>query len=185
MYQDAMFYDMIFGASDGLSEELNTLEKETIRDVEDILDKPVQISSYIPSLPKVVIELISLLERDDHDFSKISEVIGRDVELTVKVVKVANSPYYLRSLASIQSLEHAVRSIGTAMASAIATTALMENTLRVPAIYFKWFGEVIWKHSLECAMGMEEGLELLGEHGLSKELAQELFALMESVNASF
>ena len=150
-----MFYDMIFGVSDESSNELNALEIKVIDGVEEILENPIQISSYIPSLPKIVTELIGLIGSDNHDFSKIGEVISRDVELTIEVVKMANSPFYSTSREPIKSLEQAVRSLGIKRIAAIATTALTENLLRVSAIYFKWFGEIIWTHSLECAMGCQ------------------------------
>ena len=50
--------------------------------------------STLPTLPSVAIKVLQLCQEDDLSFTKISDIISNDPALTVKVLKMVNSPVY-------------------------------------------------------------------------------------------
>lgn len=58
------------------------------------LDKVLQRVGDLPAMPEVVAEAVDLMSRTDTDMSEVATTIARDPALTVKLLKVANSPYY-------------------------------------------------------------------------------------------
>ncbi len=81
----------------------------------------------IPSQPKVMQDINLEFNKEDIDFGKIGELIRRDVSLSAKIVKVANSPLFRRRK-SIESIDHALLILGriqfqqTILASALRQT---------------------------------------------------------------
>jgi HD-like signal output (HDOD) protein len=58
------------------------------------LDRVISRIGDLPALPSVVSEALSITEDPSSAMSQISETIQRDPDLTAKILKVSNSPYY-------------------------------------------------------------------------------------------
>ncbi|HDD44458.1 MAG TPA: HDOD domain-containing protein [Candidatus Desulfofervidus auxilii] len=110
------------------------ISKEALK--EKVLEK-------LPTLPKVVQEAWKLMERPNVSPELISEVIGKDITLTAKILRLINSPFY-GFPNRIGSLKHAIILLGF-------------NTIRGLLISSVLFGEItpplmrIWEHACECA----------------------------------
>ncbi len=50
--------------------------------------------STLPTLPSVAVQVLQLCQEEDLNFNRISEAIGKDPALSVKVLKMVNSPLY-------------------------------------------------------------------------------------------
>jgi HD-like signal output (HDOD) protein len=48
----------------------------------------------LPTIPKVVLEVIEMLRNHTGDMARLTEIVGKDQGLTTKVLAVANSPLY-------------------------------------------------------------------------------------------
>ncbi|MCO7223665.1 HDOD domain-containing protein [Pleionea sp. CnH1-48] len=147
------FYDVLFGKSN--TEALNPTEKAINEQVGLTVWGKERIGQYIKPLPKVLCDLIAKLGEEDITFEDISKVIEKEPSLAGRVVSVANSSYYNRNNQEINSLSDAVSLLGIQGISNIAMTALAEDTIKIEPMYFKAFGDIIWKHSIETAMVSE------------------------------
>ncbi|MET0981916.1 MAG: HDOD domain-containing protein [Telluria sp.] len=58
------------------------------------LAQVIKATRDLPSLPSVVLELISTLERSDVDIATLANKISRDQALTAKTLRLANSSFY-------------------------------------------------------------------------------------------
>ena len=75
------------------------------------LDTLLANSDRLPSLPKVLQELLIAFDKPDADVAQIASLIGSDPSLAAKVLKVANSAFFKRAR-SVSSLKEAVLFMG-------------------------------------------------------------------------
>jgi len=145
------FYDLVFGEDNDESIELSVIEQQICDQLQIILDTPKTLSSYIPALPKSMHQLMGILQEENTDFDSLAKVVSQDIKLSVEVIRVANNPLFRRTEHKLESLTQAIQIIGIDNVGLIATSVMMKSVLHVKPVYFKWFGELIWKHSLQCA----------------------------------
>ena len=148
---ETAFYDLVFGEDNDETIELSAIEQQVCGQLQIILDTPKTLSSYIPALPRSMHQLMGVLQEENTDFDSLAKVVSQDIKLTIEVIRVANNPLYRRTEHKLESLTQAIQIIGLDNVGLIATSVMMKNVLQVKPIYFKWFGELIWKHSLQCA----------------------------------
>lgn len=61
----------------------------------DTLDIHKQLATAkLPSLPQVLLELMSLCDKDDVGMAEIGAVVSKDAGVATRIVGIANSPYY-------------------------------------------------------------------------------------------
>jgi len=102
-----------------------------------------RILKKLPTFPKIIQEAWELMQKPNVSPEAISEVIGKDIALTAKVLRLVNSPFY-GFPNRIASLKHAIVLLGL-------------NTIRGLLISTVVFGEItpalmqIWEHACECA----------------------------------
>jgi len=65
----------------------------------------------MPMLPKVVQEVMQLLNADDGDVKKLVDKINHDQVLSVKILRISNSAYFGRS-GKVSTIEKATSLIG-------------------------------------------------------------------------
>jgi len=148
---ETAFYDLVFGEDNDETIELSAIEQQVCGQLQIILDTPKTLSSYIPALPRSMHQLMGVLQEENTDFDSLAKVVSQDIKLTIEVIRVANNPLYRRTEHKLESLTQAIQIIGLDNVGLIATSVMMKNVLQVKPIYFKWFGELIWNHSLQCA----------------------------------
>jgi len=145
------FYDLIFGIENDETTELSDIEQQVCDQLQKILESQDSLSSYIPALPKTIHQLMGILQEENTNFDQLANVISQDIKLAVEVIRVANNPLYRRAETKLDSLTQAIQVIGLDNIGLIATSVMMKGVLQVKSIYFKWFGELIWNHSLQTA----------------------------------
>ncbi|MFP4368565.1 MAG: HDOD domain-containing protein [Candidatus Kapaibacterium sp.] len=75
-----------------------------------IIESLVQTQEFA-TLPPVATKVLNMLENDDLDVRDIAEVIEKDASLTLKLLRVANSPLYA-TRGEITSIQQAIMNLG-------------------------------------------------------------------------
>ena len=109
----------------------------------------------IPALPDAMVELLGIANDPTVSFTKLSSVIGRDQALTLRMLAVANSPYYGCSR-RIDSVRGAVAVLGTRQVQNIASAMAL-----APA-FESDHGPRLWQHGLTTAVWTKHVVRALG-----------------------
>ncbi|RMG57813.1 MAG: HDOD domain-containing protein [Deltaproteobacteria bacterium] len=106
----------------------------------------------LPSLPESLLEINRALEDERISIKEVCDIIERDVGLTTRVLRVANSSFYGLS-GRVDTVPRALTLLGLATVKNIAVTSGIREIFRqkVPGID----PEFLWHHSLATAITME------------------------------
>lgn len=104
----------------------------------------------LPTLPEVAIQIRNEAKNPDVSASRLSKVIGQDVGLSARIIKVANSPL-MRGSKTIEDLQMAISRVGVAYAGNLATGIAMQQMYQgsSPTVDVKM--REIWTRSTEVA----------------------------------
>lgn len=105
-------------------------------------------ATELPTIPKVVSELIASFNRDDTGVDEIARLIGSDPVIAAKVMRLANSAFYRRP-GSCGSVQDAVMYIGLNPIRTIVLGAGVMGTLRFPSHFPR---EMFWRYSVHTAV---------------------------------
>ncbi len=96
----------------------------------------------IPSQPKVMQDINLEFIKKNVDFGRIGELISRDVGLSAKILKVANSPLFAHS-SPIDSIDHALMMLGAKQFKQTILASALRQAIegKVPA------SEEFWHHT--------------------------------------
>jgi HD-like signal output (HDOD) protein len=111
------------------------------------LDALIAQAKALPSIPKVVSEVISELDSVDPDARRIAESISTDPGLTARMLKLANSSLFglTREIGSVQE---AVTILGfNHVRTLVTAVALGDSFKSVPGVNLEQF----WRYSLNTA----------------------------------
>jgi putative nucleotidyltransferase with HDIG domain len=114
------------------------------------LDQVVRRVRDLPSLPSIVLDLISSFERADVDVTTLAEKISRDQALSAKTLRLANSSFYGLP-AKVKTVKQAIVVLGfdSARALAVASSVMDSfgagNSQQIDATSF-------WRHSIATAL---------------------------------
>lgn len=85
----------------------------------------------LPPLSQVGLEISRLGERDDLSASQLARLISKDAALAVKVLRIANSPFYgLRT--QVKTLDHAIMVLGQVNIASICAAFTLLGALKMP-----------------------------------------------------
>jgi len=102
------------------------------------------------SLPGVCIKINEMVDDDSCSASDIGKVIASDVNLSVRLLKIANSSFY-GFPSKIETIPRAITVIGdTELRALVLATAAIEAFDNIPLDSASMNG--FWKHSLQCAI---------------------------------
>ena len=131
------------------------------------LDKVVARIGDLPSIPKVVAQVMELTSKSGVSVSEVSALIEQDMGLTAKLLKVSNSSYYgMRQV--IGTLKLALVILGIKEVRNIVVGISVMDTLNDAATEFLLDREGLWEHSALVAsfskkLGTHLELNLQGE----------------------
>lgn len=128
------------------------------------IDNFIQGASRLPVMPKATVRLLELLEFPDCTTQEIAEVIETEPALAVRLLKLANSPFYGQR--------------GRIASVAKAVIVLGAKTIRSLAM-------AVWTHTLKAQMRNADEMRLmlpLLQHGLATGVAAQM--LVEKTNRS-
>ncbi len=126
----------------------------------------------LPTLPEVVLKVQELLNSEDSNATRLSNVIQKDPALTSTILKIANSAFYSTSSKRIISIARAITRIGFNEVSRISMSiSIIQQFSKTQGIInYKTF----WHHSLTAA-NMTSVIADMMETRLSEEERQNLF----------
>jgi len=108
-------------------------------------------SARLPSLPQVLLELLTLCDRDDVGMAEIGIVVSKDAAVAARVVGIANSPYYSPKR-SLNDIDQCLAVMGTRTVRRLALNqAVAELFGRFQSskdFDFRYF----WYHGLSVAV---------------------------------
>lgn len=116
----------------------------------------------IPTFPHTLSRVLSILDDNSSSAENIASVIKKDVSLTAKLLRMANSPFYGRSQ-GIATISSAVVLLGTRAVQAMALSVSIYGLFKTkdsPEFNPKQF----WRHSLEVAILCKALAEKLNYH---------------------
>ena len=127
-------------------------------DINRILDE----STRLPTMPTVVNELLSISEWEDVDFREVADIISKDVSLTAKVLRVVNSAFYGFSR-EITTISQALVVLGVrATRSLTLSFSILSVSPRKKTSQFDYPG--FWMRSLNTATAARELALVVGLH---------------------
>jgi two-component system cell cycle response regulator len=113
-----------------------------------------RLSSFrtLSTLPAAMAEVLRICDDPNSSLAELGNVIMRDVALSARVLKVANSPYY-GTLQEIASIRQAVLTLGAARVKSLSLSlSLYELSNKIGGrVNLKDF----WRHSLNVACAAE------------------------------
>ncbi len=111
------------------------------------LDELFAENHSLPTVPKVVRDLIEVLQNDNATLAQVARKIDVDQVLTAKMLRLANSPYYgVRK--KISTIEEAIRMLGLSSIRTLVVSSNLAGTFKqIPNVDLPTF----WRHSLRVA----------------------------------
>ena len=106
-------------------------------------------SDDIPNQPQVVLELNKEMNKPEPEFRTISELVGRDIGLTSKVIRIANAPFWgIRR--EINSIHTALVILGLKNFKNLILTSSLNKVLKNDTIPDKEYDK-FYSHSVKTA----------------------------------
>jgi putative nucleotidyltransferase with HDIG domain len=114
------------------------------------VDELVKGVGDLVTLPDVFIRINELVEDPDSTTESIAKVVSQDPSFTVRLLRVANSPFYGFS-STIETVSRAVTLIGTSQIRNLALSTSVSRTFAgLPNELVSM--DNFWRHSLYCAL---------------------------------
>lgn len=148
---ESLFYDLMFGKIRS-GENSSSLENQILHKLGDVLQDVESISKNIVELPSIVTRIELELGKPEHDAEKIAGLIEQDPVIAANLLKLVNSPLFKPGTQELTNLKQAITYLGEKKLNQLIITAVIQKLSDTPKIYFKLFGEQIWKHSLQTAI---------------------------------
>lgn len=113
------------------------------------IERLIETIDQIPTLPIVSRQIMFLLEDKDVSIKKIARLIEKDQALVTKILKVANSVFYM-TLSKVSAIDHALVILGLQQVKGILLAFSIHNFFSQTK--FNGFDrEGFWKHSVICS----------------------------------
>lgn len=126
---------------------------------QDIFNKILNDYKELSSLPQVLDKVIKTSQNPDASAADLAKVIMKDPNLTARLLRVVNSPYY-GPARQITSIQQAVVTLGLRTTTAIAlATSIYDLTSGLKATVDR---KKFWRHSLEVALASQKIAEAVG-----------------------
>ena len=109
-----------------------------------------QIES-MPTLPTVALRVMEITSNPGSSASDLMEVIGPDVSLTAKILKIANSPFYGLTR-EVSSLQHAVTVLGFKEIRDMVISTVAFESFKNFKQDDKFDIKRFWRHSFCCGL---------------------------------
>jgi len=118
------------------------------------------------SLPTVYTHIVELLEHPNSSSQLIGKVISKDAGLTVRLLRLVNSPFYGFS-GKIDSVSRAVSLLGTNELSTLTLGVLVVRQFHsIPSDILNM--DSFWRHSIRCGLFAKVLASHLGEKDVEK-----------------
>ncbi len=124
-----------------------SLEQEFLNELVDAIKND---RLTLPTLPEVALRIRDVANNPEVNSNALASVIGQDVALTARIIKVANSPL-LRGAITVDNLQLAITRMGISFIRNLATGLAMEQMFQATHDLVDQRLRKSWEHSLEVA----------------------------------
>ena len=162
------FYDFLFGQSPP-TDQHDELSFHVANKIEKLLLQPKYILESLPVLPVSLAKVIEQLKDENFDADVLIGLIEQEPVIAGKVIELANSSYYNRNNKNITDLKSAFMLLGANGLMEGVVNGFVSKLTPQSQIYFKQYGNKIWKHSLTTGMIAKE---LINNSQYKQESAQ-------------
>ena len=145
------FYDFLFGQSASV-EKNDDLSRYVTDQIEKLLANPTHILKSLPILPISLTKILEQLNDKEFDCEILIGLIEQDAVIAGKVMELANSSFYNRSDKEIKDLKSAFMLLGSNGLMEGVINGFVSKLSPQSNIYFKHYGNKIWKHSLSTGV---------------------------------
>jgi putative nucleotidyltransferase with HDIG domain len=126
------------------------------------IDDYISNLRHLPPAPRVVPELMRLLNQSDVDSSKVVKLISYDPALTVNVLRICNSAYFGASTPT-SDLQEAVTRLGFQQVYQLVAAATGARLLGAAQLGYGLEQGDLWKHSVASAVAAQIIARKIGE----------------------
>lgn len=126
---------------------MNPLTAQARSQILEAIDKDELI---LPTLPEIALQVREVAEDPEAGVMDLSKVIGADVALTARIIKVANSPT-MRGAQEIKNLQMALSRLGLQLTASLATGLAMEQMFQAKSKEIDRRIRQVWSRSSEIA----------------------------------
>jgi putative nucleotidyltransferase with HDIG domain len=126
------------------------------------IDDYINNLRHLPAAPKVVPELMRLLNQTDVDSSKVVKLISYDPALTANVLRICNSAYFGASVPTAD-LQEAVTRLGFQQVYKLVAAATGARLLGAAQTGYGLEQGELWKHSVATAVAAQLIARKLGD----------------------
>ena len=127
-----------------------------------ILEKLIEDSDQIPSLPSIFYSVIQAINDPDSTLEEIGDIVASDMALTIQILKVVNSSYFGFE-DNVETLPHALNIIGiNQLSNIVIATSVMTQFRGIPEDFVTM--ESFWAHSIACGLAARE----IAQFGMSE-----------------
>lgn len=133
----------------------------------------------LPSLPRVVMELLTSTEQDNVNNHALAQKIGQDQALAAKTLRLANSSFYGVSR-QVGSIEEAITILGFRTVRSLAATAALIDTFAGSSCTGFDFAP-FWRHAIAvavCARELATHLKIDSENAYTVGLLHDIGRLV-------
>jgi len=109
-------------------------------------------SELIPSLPEVVLEVLSLVNDRGAEIEQFESLLKNDGPLVAKMLRVVNSPFYAVS-SHVTSIGQAVMVLGFRSLRSLVLAASTANYMERDYGCYGFEAKGLWKHAIAVASG--------------------------------
>ncbi|MGD0959637.1 MAG: HDOD domain-containing protein [Methylomonas sp.] len=157
------FNDYLLGANLDMRQEPNEIENFIITNLEAMLRGEIP-DSAVPRLPDVGMALLKELTNINISSETIMSYIIRDPALASEVLNMANSVLFRSNTQEkITNLTKAVTILGLNNLKTIVSSVLMKRMVLIAPIYFRMFGQHLWRHSQDCGQACRALAKFYGQ----------------------
>ncbi len=130
----------------------------------------LQKSDLMPSLPDLVMKILTLLNDGGADLSEFEKLLSKDTTLVARMLRVVNSPFYGMAR-QITSIKEAVLVLGFRSLRGLVLAASTAPYLEQDFTCYGFQGKGLWTHSLAVASGARTLSKYLGKGPETREEA--------------
>ncbi len=117
-------------------------------------DELVRVLRFLPSAPRVLPKLKSLLSDGNSSMVEVVSLIRLDPGIAARVLQIGNSAYYSQGL-RCYTVDEAVNRVGYDQVYELVANAVASQVLVRPLVSYGMEADELWRRSVACALGAE------------------------------
>ncbi|WP_244859974.1 HDOD domain-containing protein [Nitrosococcus oceani] len=116
----------------------------------EILEDLANNQLVLPTLPEVALKIREVVDDPNTSAADVAKIIVTDTALSVRLIKIANSPLY-RGRHPINNVQTALARLGTALVRNLVTSLVMEQIFQATSESLDWRMRKLWEQSTQIA----------------------------------